>query len=92
MSETQKPKVDSPEAAWNVVVSASDCSNHPCDVPFTAGDIEKVYGADYGCNCGSWLTGTNCKDYCDSWGSALFRLKSGKYVIAEESADTSGHG
>lgn len=33
-----------------------------------------------------------CNSYCDSGSEAYFRLKDGRYVIAVESSDTSGHG
>ena len=36
--------------------------------------------------------GAMCAGYCDTWSTAILRLKSGKYVYAYESSDTSGHG
>lgn len=36
--------------------------------------------------------GNICGGMCDTWSTTAFRLKNGKYVIASEHSDTTGHG
>lgn len=67
--------------AWDVVKSASECGDHPCDVPFAEDDIDRVL--HYFNEDGSWAE-QNCL--------AVFQLKDGRYVRAWANADTSGHG
>jgi hypothetical protein len=33
-----------------------------------------------------------CNNYCDTWSVAICKLKDGRYIYAQESSDTSGHG
>jgi len=84
--------MNSVQDAMGVVDTASGCSDHPVTLGFTEADIEKVLYYDAGCHCGSVSKGGMCNDYCDTWSTAVFRLKNGKYVYANESSDTSGHG
>ena len=81
-----------PEAAMSVVSIANGCREHPCEVPFQTADIGTVFYCDSGCNCGTESAGTTCNTWCDTWGRAIFDLKDGRYVYANESSDTSGHG
>ena len=78
--------------AFSVVESASDCGNHPitCEA-FTKDDIAQVLAYRFGCSC-KGAPNTQCDTYCDRWSFAAMRLKNGKYVVAQEWSDTSGHG
>lgn len=86
------PMTLTPQAAMGVVHTASECGDHPCEVPFKVEDIEKVFYCENGCHCGTASEGKTCGSWCDTWGTAVFRLKDGRYVYANESADSSGHG
>ncbi len=70
-----------PENAMSVVSEAAGCGDHPCEVPFKQEDIERVFFYE-----------RNEGDYAEGDSTAVFRLKDGRYVIAFESCDTSGHG
>lgn len=72
------------------VVDQANCHDHPCVVPFTEADIDTVYHFDAWCNCGS--LGQRCGSYCDSGSCAIFTLKDGRWVLAQEDSDSSGHG
>lgn len=74
--------------AWGVVAQASDCSDHPINLDFKKEDIETVFHHEEHCCCGPG----HCGSYCDSGSTAAFKLKDGRYVLASESSDSSGHG
>jgi hypothetical protein len=52
--------------------------------------IDSVIYTESGCNCGK--NENMCKSYCDTYSWCIVRLKDGKYGVASESSDTSGHG
>lgn len=74
--------------AWGVVAQASECGDHPCDVQFKKEDIQTVFYYETHCCCGPG----HCGSYCDSDSTAAFRLSDGRYVLAQEGSDSSGHG
>ncbi len=76
-----------PEVALGILDSATKCSDHPCSLDKDL--IEQSRCAASWCACG---TEGGCGRYCDSEGVALFLLKDGRYAVAEESSDSSGHG
>jgi hypothetical protein len=91
-TEDKVPMTLTAEAAMDVVHQASaDCHQGP-EVTFKEEDVEKVFYCDGGCNCGTLSEKTTCNTYCDTWSKAIFRLKDGRYVVSEESSDTTGHG
>jgi hypothetical protein len=74
-----------------IATASSDC--HPGAFPeIKEDDIDVVYFAKSYCMCGDSLSNTMCKSWCDSGSIAVFSLKNGKYIIAQEDSDTSGHG
>jgi hypothetical protein len=73
----------SPATAWGVVGEAAYCSDHPCEVPFTEADIEKVFYTEFTGDRGNYDDTSSC---------AIFRLKDGRHVVAEEWSDSTGHG
>lgn len=68
--------------AWKTVDEATQsCHPHPA-VDFTKDDIEKVF----------YCRWNNFQEYADTDSETIFRLKDGRYVRAEESGDSTGHG
>lgn len=68
-----------PAGAMQIVNDAAECGDHPCDVPFSEDQIEKVFYISRDDN-----DGTNSYTF--------FRLKDGRHVAAYESSDYTGHG
>lgn len=77
------------EEAWEVVQEASECDDHPCNVPFVPQDIETVLYYTAHCDC---KAEGYCASYCDTEAVTVFQLSNGKYVRAWANADSSGHG
>jgi hypothetical protein len=74
--------VGTAEDAWITVTdAASDCHENK-GADFNEEDIEKVFYCQW----------ANHQEYADTDSTTVFRLKNGKYVIAREWGDSSGHG
>jgi hypothetical protein len=71
------------DRAWATVCTAfSDCHEKPPGSSFTKEDIDRVF----------YCWERSYVDWADTNSYAVFRLKSGKYVVASEWSDSSGHG
>jgi hypothetical protein len=76
------------------VFSDASCSDHP----ITCVTEEELDGATTliaggRCNCTEMNEDYNtCRSYCDTESFALGRLADGRYLVVEESSDSSGHG
>jgi hypothetical protein len=68
--------------AWITIEEASACSYHTIPLGFSREDIEKVFYCQW----------SNQQEYADTDSTTVFRLKNGKYVLAHEWGDSSGHG
>ncbi len=80
------------QRAMGIVGAANGCHDHEVELTFEEKDIERVLWVNSGCHCGDEISGGECGSWCDTWSETIFKLKSGKYVKASESSDTSGHG
>lgn len=80
------------EKAEYICKTATKCSDHPGTFP-PVKEWETVLGAETWCSCYSQTLESNfCGDYCSSYGVAVVKLKNGKFLVAQESSDSSGHG
>lgn len=77
---------------WGVVTTANSCGNHPIELDFAKDDVKMCLYVESGCSCGTNSKGTTCDSYCDTWSTSILVLKDGRFVMAHESSDTSGHG
>ena len=73
-------------AVWS---AAAECGDHPIDLRWE--DVEETLHAEQWCSC-SQDTPTDCGDYCDRSGAAVFRTVHGALVVVTEWGDTTGHG
>ena len=71
------------------VLSDANCSDHVTDV--REEEVAETIASRQWCYCEAG-GGQPCNSYCDTYGAALYRLIDGRYAIAVESSDTSGHG
>lgn len=76
------------DEAWGVIEQAAECGDHPISLDFKKEDIGEVFWYETHCCCGPG----HCGSYCDSDSTAAFKLKDGRYVLAQEGSDSSGHG
>lgn len=80
------------ENVWSVVDTAAMDCHRGSKIDFNENDIAKVFYYNSGCNCGDLFDEKMCNTWCDTWSIAIFQLKDGRYILANEASDTSGHG
>lgn len=72
------------------VYRSANCEDHPV-TEITESDIASVICSRQWCYCE--IEGREaCKSFCDTSGAAIYGLRDGRYAVAFESSDTSGHG
>ena len=71
------------------VLIDANCSDHETDL--REDEVAETIASRQWCSCEE-SGGPPCHSYCDTSGAALYRLIDGRYAIAVESSDTSGHG
>lgn len=80
------------EAGFGVVLQAAKCDSHPVHIDFTKDDVATCLLVESSCSHGTASAGTLCRSYCDTSSESILVLKDGRYVMAHESSDTTGHG
>ncbi len=68
------------------------CREHPITI-WNPDEVTKVLEYRHRCGCKGW--GSDCESYydiCDTSSFVVVELTNGKYGVASESSDTSGHG
>lgn len=76
------------------VFENANCSDHPITCVTKEeleGAITLIAGGHCGCNEMNEDYET-CNSYCDTESFALGRLADGRFLVVEESSDSSGHG
>jgi hypothetical protein len=76
------------------VFDSANCEDHPITC-VTEEDLKDAVTLIAGGGCCCFETneeGKTCGSHCDSESFALGRLTDGRYVVVEESSDSSGHG
>jgi hypothetical protein len=75
----------------DVYANAAKCSDHPIDLGIDAEKVETLIAAGR-CNDHSLNVDYDTCGSCDTESFAIGYLPDGRFVIAEESSDSSGHG
>jgi hypothetical protein len=79
----------------DVYNNAESCGDHPLGIDAALLDGALTLVALGSCSCYEYepnATYETCNSYCDSSSFALGKLADGRFIVIEESSDTSGHG
>jgi hypothetical protein len=78
------------EDAKNTLDDISGCGDHPLPADIVNCTVSEVIAGSRWCNCGEGEA--MCHSCCDTGSVVLFLAADGRYVVAREDSDTTGHG